>query len=440
MKSKTNKRLIIFIQYPICDIRPLLSSDQNHLKPRPTWDNPKPSKHFVQYFGHLKRRKKGGHDYFHDELYFINGKGGFKLPKLEKVAIKELSNLQCIFRRLLNDGKSSIRYEIGLTSDHLVIADSDRQNPFRAFKKLVTHICHIPVKIKNLERDPFETRVIDCSKKLGELYEKASAADYPYSSNGIKFVSTGEMCMLLEYNNTDFQIQDAQEVAKGLKLAFKWIEVDGKDVGVFFLEKRSDFELTALRKIRIGIMRTFAEHQNLINVLSYLDYKNLTFDPAKLNEYLNEKTSFFNKKNEVIKNLILSYYNLITPEEIFNIEEKLDNLKLQVKKKVWDHLRDASTKYISESGDFSDIKHAVGQLIKNNKTKEALDVLKTTIESIDDPVAANSIIVLESRYREIEISIIDGTIGYNDLSIAQNKLRVSILKLASLVAAHPKPA
>jgi hypothetical protein len=436
MKSKTNKRLIVFIQYPICDIRPLLIPDQSHLKPRPTWDNPQPSRHFVQYFGHLKRRKKGGHDYFHDELFFINGKGGFKLPKLEKVTSEEVSNFQCIFRRLLNDGKSSIRYEIGLTSDHLTIGE--KQNSFGAFKKLVTQICHIPVQIKNLERTPINSMVIHCSKKLSELYEKATAADYPDSYDGIKCVTAGEMCILLEYRDADFHLPGGLDVAKGLKLTFKWIEVNGKDVGVFFLEKSTGYDLRTLRKIRIGIMRTYAEHQNLINVLNYVKFPNLEFNPEPLSNYLNEKTTFFNKKNEVIKNLILSYYSLISPAEILNIEDKLDKLRLQVKKKIWDHLGDAILKYILASGDLSKVKQLVGKLISKDKIKEAIETLKTIIETTDNQDAANSIIVLESRYRAIERSVIDGTMGYNDLSIEQNKLRVSILKLASSLANLPE--
>ncbi len=436
MKSKTNKRLIVFIQYPICDIRPLLIPDQSHLKPRPTWDNPQPSRHFVQYFGHLKRRKKGGHDYFHDELFFINGKGGFKLPKLEKVASEEVSKLECIFRRLLNDGKSSIRYEVGLTSNQVAV--SEKQNPFRTFVKLVTQICHIPVQIKNLESTPINSKVIHCSKKLSELYEKASAADFPDSSNGMKYVTAGEMCILLEYRDSDFNLPEGREMAKGLKIAFKWIEVDGIDVGVFFLEKSNGYDLRTLRKIRIGIMRTYAEHQNMTSVLNYLKYPNLRFIPEKLSDYLNRQTSFFNKKDEVIKNLILSYYSLITPEELINIEDKLDKLKLQVKKKVWDHLGDASTKYLLGSGDLLEVKQTVGRLVSNDKIKEALEVLNAAIENSGDQDSANSIIVLESRFRTLERSVIDGTMGYNDLSIEQNKLRVSILKLASYVATLPE--
>lgn len=430
MKSSIKNRLNIFIQYPICDIRPLLSTVQNQIKPLPVWDDPVPSKHFVQYFGHLKRRKKGGHDYFHDELFFINGRGGFKFPKLEKVTSDQVRQLECIFRRLLNDGKSSIRYEVGLTSDHVL----PTQNCSKFFKNLIEHICHIPVQIKNLEKRPVDTSVIHCGKRLSSLYEKASSQEYPDLKHNFTYVREGEMCMLLEYHEKDYPFPAKHvEVGPGLKLSFDWQEVDGKDVGIFYLAKGTDYDLRALRKIRIGIMRTYSEHQNLTNVLSYVRRPDLEFDTDKLSHFLNDKTGFFKKKNEIIKNLVLSYYNLIKPEEIKGIEKKLDQFKLQVKKKIYDHLGDASLQYSLGVEEISQVKKVVSQLISKDKTMEAIEILKTTISKLNDAVLTNDVTGIEARFHTLQRALINGTLGYNEFSIAQNKLRLSILTLASLI-------
>ncbi len=394
-----------------------------------------PTKHFVQYFGHLKRRRKGGHDYFHDELYFINGKGGFKLPKLEKVIYKEIRDLQCIFRRLLNDGKSSIRYEVGFTTDKTTFVKYYSRDVRKTFRKLVGRICTIPVRIKNLEERPVNTTVLHCGKWLSALYEKASESDYHDEMYDFPLVRQGEMCIMLEYFANDLHVLRQEDyIAPGLNLSFDWHEVEGKNVGVFLLGKTTGYNLNTLRKTRIGIMRTFAEHQNLTNVLNFVKMPDLEFDPEKLSNYLNEKTKFFNRKNEVIKNLILSYYNLIRPEEISAIENRLDQLRLQVKKKVWDHLGDASLKYLLAAENISELKKVVSQLISKDKVKQSIEILKATIAQLDQGEFENSITGIEARHRILQRAIIDGTMGFNEMSIEQNKLRLSILTLASMIS------
>lgn len=435
MRTATNNRLNVFIQYPICDIRSLLVKDKRHLKPFPTWDNPIPTKHFVQYFGHLKRRRKGGHDYFHDELYFINGKGGFKLPKLEKVIYEEIRDLQCIFRRLLNDGNSSIRYEVGFTTDKTNFVKFFSKDDRWTFRKLVGRICQIPVQIKNLEENPINTSVLHCGKWLSALYEKASESDYHDEMYDFPLVRQGEMCIVIEYFVSGFRVlHEENYVAPGLHLSFDWHEVEGKNVGVFLLGKTTGYDLKTLRKTRIGIMRTFAEHQNLTNVLNFVKMPDLEFDADKLSRYLNEKTKFFNKKNEVIKNLILSYYSLIRPEEISAIESRLDQLRMQVKKKVWDHLGEASLKYMLAAEDISEVKKVVSQLISKDKVKQSIQVLKTTIGKLNQIEFEHSVIGIEARFYTLQKAIIDGTMGFNEMSIEQNKLRLSILTLASMIS------
>ena len=181
-------------------------------------------------------------------------------------------------------------------------------------------------------------------------------------------------------------------------------------------------------------MRTYSEHQNLTNVLNFVKRPELDFDGDQLGNYLNEKTRFFNKKNEVIKNLILSYYSLISPGEITAIEGRLDNLRLQVKKKVWHHLDDASVRYATGSAALNDVEQAVGDLISKDKIKEGIEVLKSFAERSADKGLINSATGIEARYSQIQKAIIDDTIGYNERSIAQNKLRLSILTLASVIA------
>jgi hypothetical protein len=429
MEADTSNLITFFIQYPICDIRSLLVVEKSELKPFPSWDNPIPNKQFLQYFGHLKRRRKGGHDYFHDELFFIDGKGGFKFPKLENVRHNETSRFNCIFRRLLNDGKSSIRYEIALQSDYIPIAPPSNSEVEGIFNDLIRHVCNIPVQIKNLTEKPKSSTILQCGKHLSALYEKASSSGEESESSKINLVRDGELCILLEYNADFFNFsKDSKPLGEGLNLFFRRLNINDRDIGVFLLGKEEGYNPTALRKLRIGIMRMYAEHQNLINVFNYIRIPSLNFDADFLGIYLNKKTKYFLKRNDPIKDLLFSYYSLIPPSDISLLENNLDKLRLQIKKKVWDLVGDSGLKYSLNSGD---IEQVVGELIIDAKTKKAIKVIREAIKKIGNKDFQKTVIILSANLKVIENHIIHGDLGNNEIAILTNKLNLNLLDLAS---------
>jgi len=231
--------IVVHFQYPICDFRKLID-EHSDLKPLPNWNTPAPNKHFIQYFGHLKRRPKGGELFFQNELFYIKGKGGFKFTELERIKISKIGKIKCIYRRLISDNIASVRYEFAINFQDLGRFDSFDNNFSYCFRLFIQDfLIKIPIEIRNIENKITQTNVLNAGKYLSQLYKKATEFGITQLNNQ-KLVTCGEIGVFIEYDKGLLK-PDPKSVAgylffedENIELFLIRPEIQGKEVCVFF--------------------------------------------------------------------------------------------------------------------------------------------------------------------------------------------------------------
>ncbi len=426
--------LAIYFQYPVCDLRNLIE-DKSLVKPLPNWKKPLPNRHFLPYFGHLKERKKGGHDYFHDEYYYIGGRGGLKFDRLETVHIDGLGPMDCIYRRILNDKVAGIRYEFGLGCDDDGWLSRLPTEGGAAVRPLADALLgQIPLFIKNLNKTPKPTTILHAGKSLARLYVKSSGNKELKSFGSM--VKNGEVGVFIEYpldelndavslTDSDFVLED------GAILSHQRITTDGTAANVFLLGRKGPRNDPAFRNTRISLMRMYFEHQVLSLVLAMFDNPRLTFDHDVLDRYLLDKVKFFHHKKKKgrsqrqLHNLIFSFVELIPSAKVEILKEGLADVRLQIKKRVWEHLAEASTTFRSEP--LGAVGERVKDLIRQDELSEALDQLSKVFPPNSESLA--EVLRLQHHLEGIRQDEGEKNLGWNELNNQKNQLAIEIMDL-----------
>ena len=105
--------MLLVLQFPIIDLRP--SCRRCRSPRRPTGGPRSPKRDFIRFFGSMKKRRSGGSDHWHDELYFCQSYGALKFPGFVGRSPVTGKTRHIAFRRVLNDGFGVVRCEFGLS-------------------------------------------------------------------------------------------------------------------------------------------------------------------------------------------------------------------------------------------------------------------------------------------------------------------------------------
>ena len=100
--------MLLFLQFPLAELRSFLNQKTSRL-PSPAFPLPEPDRDFIRSFGGVRKRRKGGvEDWVGEETFCHAGRAlRFADPT---------SPLKCAFRRILNDGRAVVRFEVGLVT------------------------------------------------------------------------------------------------------------------------------------------------------------------------------------------------------------------------------------------------------------------------------------------------------------------------------------
>lgn len=427
MGSDLRNNIILHIQYPFCDIR-RMTINQSDILPVPNWQLPLENKHFVQYFGHMERRKKDIPQIFSDENFYIKGKGGLKFVGLEK---SSLEKAKCLYKKLLSDGYCGNRYEVGLFFNGNKRFGNLSKNYYQGFKLLLEDVlCNLPVRIRHIDKDDQKnSSLLYAGKKIAQLYQKATEKNKLHKE--LINIRHGKLCLLFEVNKDLFappkELWDKRiQFPFDVSISFNKFNFRGEEITSFFLFRKGKTKEEYYRKIRVIILRMYFEYQNLKLVLNLAQNPSIKFNHELFDKYLMKKVRYFekSKKSQIERTqaheLIFSFFEFISPSEIEILSQNLESVRLQIKKQIIRLINENHLKY--ENRYQSQIKIDIRNELMNGNIEEALKILNKISNS-------NDVALINFKYKDCLREEMLGIIGQNESEIRKSKIVFSILKI-----------
>jgi hypothetical protein len=332
-------------EFPICDARDFTDSERR--LSLPPWPFPEPGKHFVRCFGPVRRRARGGHPVWADEIYYASAHRAVRYVNLNQQTPGSCLRWRGATRRLFSDGTAIVRLEIGLSHGNRVAGLSGTE-----ILSILRDYLDMPLFVRSYCSQPTTCRLALTGENTARLYEQATAVDG--TINNGKLVTAARPVLLVEYTGSEigslpFHIRsgDPRQFG-GVQLAFLWYEHRGRELGVWFL-CNDGVQPHQVRALRMGLVRLHAEHQVLKTVLLHLARGELEYQAAtpaadRLDAYLNKATRVLYRANrdglalEGIRSDLLAYEEVGEPAERTLLLEKLKSIRRQIRKKVEAHL------------------------------------------------------------------------------------------------------
>ncbi|MDF1694768.1 MAG: hypothetical protein P1U56_03000 [Saprospiraceae bacterium] len=432
MKPTPTSAVEFHIQYPFCDIRKLLETKEEIIRPRPDWEIPKAGQHFIQYFGHVKRRARGGHPFFPKEDHFVEGKGGLKFLKLEKVDIDKISKLTSMYRRLGSDGTAGARYEYGFEFEDFGRFEEINDNFYVKFNEFIEEVfTKVKLSVRTENKDK-ATSIANAGKYITQLYQSATELE---SNEKLprKVISRGEIGIFIRVNKEVLKLpkeieEKSIKIDEHISLALYRHQFLNKPTGVFILTTDSKANPKLLRSVRISVMRMFFEHQNLSQLLSLCRNPRIKFNFDELDKYLLNKLKYVErrvKKNEKVAELrqhIFSYFDLISPHETEALVKTMGQIRAQNSNKLVAYIGEASMTF---KGRFTNEEtERFKKWIGKNKVEEVIQMLEKSATSTE---IERRLILLKSRYNEYKANKRDGLITSSKATVEFNQIKLSLL-------------
>lgn len=426
--APVREAITVHLQYPICDLR-RLEADRSDLKRGPNWEFPREDRHFIPYFGPVHKRRNDVPAVFADEIYLIAGKGGISFDRLEQTF---LPDVRCLFRKLYSDGRCGYRYEIGLKFTASPWSERLRAEPSATVTELVRRLLReIPVRVKHINDDARQTRqLIDVGKDLTQLFRMGTTKHQALQDD--KLVDYGKTGLLLEldrayipvFENTNLRFLTFR---RDMAIAFRRIDVDGREVAVFMLFRPKSGRLYAGRELRIMILRMYFEFQHTKLLLNALRDKRVTLaDNKPAFDYLKDKIKYFegrrdpNTQEGVLQDYLAGFFELMAPNEAERLAAALESIPPQSKKRIDKFVREDSLRHSLRISD--DWDGAIIQQIVAGKLTEALAQFVQIIPS-------EEALLLSSQYANYRRDWELGLIGRADYDATTNRITLALLGL-----------
>ena len=304
--------MIIFLQFPLTDIRRFLDTDTAKL-PVPLWPAPTPYQEFIRSFGPIRVRGKGGVPGWVGENEICNAHRGLvitSIPPYQDPDTQNTVRLSCSARHFFSDGLAVGKLEIVVISHPAQIALSPR-----GLRGILTHLLKTPVTIPSAGQEVVRTRLIQAGKPLAQLYLQYSS--YTRSSQAVKgkaWILPGTPMMVIELGAQEaMQLPSrAQAVpiaeSLGVELSHTWLKVASRAVRAWGIQRLSHESAVTQnsRTLRLYLMRFHAEIEALKAVLKGIDSGEIPLSSHstasdRLQFYLSQVTSRITKLNDKYK-------------------------------------------------------------------------------------------------------------------------------------------
>jgi len=275
--------VFVALQFPFTDSRDFVPPDTGRLTV-PQWPDPAIDKEFVRAFGAVRRRQRGGLKNWPAEqvycdaaraLRFDGQLGCTRVLAGSGGAVKPY----CAFRRLMVDGRATVRLEVGL---------GFRRPPPRpdvldaeAFKSLIGIILNLPVKPPTGIDAGSPLPLAGVGNHIAASYLRATTSGEEKISHPQRWwIEPGLPQMVVEYRTDQGSVllpENTQRVDKldqdRVQLSYSRIRRRGsgvREVGVWFLGHEKTADRDFLRRLRMQLLRLHAEHEAIRSVFRHI--------------------------------------------------------------------------------------------------------------------------------------------------------------------------
>jgi hypothetical protein len=346
--------LLIVCQLPICDVRSFAAGPG---LAGSVWTLPTPGSSFVRCFGLIEQRRRGATEVFPDEIYYSTAQNAIKLGELERHALgAEPASIRtrCAFRRLLCNGSSVVRLELGL-ADRGVSPGALPLAPQQIIS-IALDALELPVQVSRFRGSAVQSPLWAAGKHVADLYRAATTAkDDGAAADGHRLVAPCEPVLLIEHTREELgalpqgtQTVDPQQVG-GADLSFLRLEYRRRQVGLWFL-RRDSIDSTVARRLRLVLLRLHAEQQILKQTLVMLLQGRFQHvrgsEPGKRFEcYLSKATWILSLQEHAgvspaaIQEVVTAYQLVANPAERQLLKDKLEQVQRQIRTKVETHIQ-----------------------------------------------------------------------------------------------------
>jgi hypothetical protein len=347
--------MLLTYQLPVCDARRFLPDAQARLV-GPDWPVPTPGEEFVRSFGPVERRRRGGHEEFHDETAYAGARGAVRFDRLEVralgVAPRRLHPVVA-YRRLLCSGREQgaavVRLEMGFAAGaRRGGATSVPRLSGQDAVKVALDLLELPLTVGSGSEGRTKSSLWTLGKPFADVYQRASTATgQAISEAERRLVMACPPLLLFEYEGDEMaSLPSAARAVEpprigGLDLSFVWVEYRRRSFGLWFLRRDRDRDHLC-RRLRLGLCRIHAEHQVLKRALSLLLSGDLTYVRGSkgsdlVDAYLAGATRVLQRdehggfSHAAIQEVVSAYEAVVNPDELAILLERLEQVRRQIR-------------------------------------------------------------------------------------------------------------
>lgn len=317
--------MIVFLQFPLVDIRCFIDKGNVNRLGRPNWPTPSPLDEFVRAFGQVKPRGRGGLRGWVGENEICDASRAIRLPsKLPSFIDEETDreiNVKCSSRHFYYDGRTVGKIELVFITIPTEISFSSN-----SLFKLINHILSIPATIvmpeytnilkiqqEKREKKSVTKQIFFIGKYLAKLYLFSSSSVSSYKVISDKdwiipgppdiFIECGVADRVRMPANSKIALSEDQNKF-GIELNHWWHKSGNKHIRVWRLKYTSNDKrnLQAGRTLRLYIQRLHTECECLRIILRCIKTGEIS-PPQKDNIESEFLIDYLNKASKKILNL-----------------------------------------------------------------------------------------------------------------------------------------
>lgn len=359
--------LFLAIQHSFADVRPLLSYDTRRTA-KPTFGLDHSGEEFVRSLGAVRFRRRGAPaDWPAEDLYCDAARAfrfGRRVLHHSDLLGSDKSRFTVAFRRFLSNGETVVRIETGL-SRHT----RRSSRPFDGPRLLALLESALLLRLR-VPPKPVERALMHSGKALAERLLAATTqhGGRPGFNTEPWWLSSCPLMIVVEYRQQEVgslptgAVPVRAGLPNGANLSHLRMESRLGLARVWFLEISPALEASALRDLRLHLMRLNAERECIRRVLSLINTDKLWLDPGdldfdELTDYLDEAAGFLSRKSvyghsqSALLQAAYGAEDLITESDRLALARRVERLRRRVNAGVADRIERATAR-ASTAGSF----------------------------------------------------------------------------------------
>jgi hypothetical protein len=258
--------VLIVCQFPFADLRPFLATDPHRLKD-PPFPVPTPGRHFLRSTGQVKLRRRGVPRVWPEDGRYCEARSAIKLMGISGQGNAGAWENACqgAFRRFYSDGRSTVRFELGLAVE---------EEACEHLADVAAATLELPVRIPDVGSGHVDVPLFRAGPPLGRhLLDSTTEVTAQGTNTKDWWVAPGRPLLLVEYPAAWYDGFEPpgrairQLESKGITLRHARLEHRGDSLSAWFVGISCHVDREVLRELRLHLLRLHAELQAITGVL-----------------------------------------------------------------------------------------------------------------------------------------------------------------------------